>query len=163
MTYTAYHPFGCDPNCYGTLTVAGYSLNTYGWMVQDLTPLWFERTYVGDNRVIPSLAGRVGYPKEYDEHQFSLVFWVTGDFTLANVAYGDSAVGLQANIDLLNTNVFNPVLTGTGSRACSLLMPSGATRTANVQFDPLKLAHPIDDLSLVEFVMTGTILEGRFS
>lgn len=166
MTYTAYHPFGCAPNCYGTLTIEDspdFSLNTWGWMVQDLTQLWFDRTYVGENRIVPSAGGRVGYPVEYDEHQFSMVFWVTGDFAPAGTPYADSTIGLETNIGLLNAGVFNPVTTGDGARLCTLTMPSGATKQAHVQFDPLKLAHPIDDLTLVEFVMTGTILEGLFA
>lgn len=160
---TVQHPFGCTPNCYGTLTAGGFSLNTWGWMVQNLTPLWYQRTYVGDNRVIPSAHGRLGFPRERDEQPFSLVFYVTGGYEDDGTPYADPVEGLELNLALLETNVFAPVTTGTGSRASSLLMPSGATRTANVQYNPLDELRPIEDPMLAVFRMTGVILEGRFA
>lgn len=156
------HPFQCAPNCFGTLTAGGFSLNTWGWMIQDLRPLWFEASYIGDNRVVPGSPGRVGYPNELDEGFFSLVFWVTGAYTSLGVAYSDPVVGLQTNLDAIIANVTGPVTTGTGSRSCVLDMPTGANRNANVQFDPLR-ARDLDDIRLCEFVISGSILEGRFT
>lgn len=161
------HPFGCEPNCFGTLTIVGasdddFSLNTWGWMVQNLTPLWFEAVYAGTNRIVPGADGRVGYPKELDESPGALIFYVTGYSDEAGVIATDQLVQLEANIELLKANVFDPVPTGDGARPCELTMPSGATKTARVQFDSLRAVSVIEDPMLAVFRMVFTIVTGRF-
>lgn len=162
MTYTAWHPFGCEPTCNGTLTVDSTSLNTYGWMVQNLSSLWFGATYRGTNRQLPRYPGHIGYPKRLDPHEFSLVFWVTGLFDAAGAPWTDPWEGLEENLEDLWDAVFSPVTTGDGARACTLTTPSETDRTARVQFDPLDTNTEIEDATLVQFLMTGTILGGRF-
>lgn len=159
---TIAHPFGCEPNCFGTLTADEFSLNTYGWMVQNLSSLWFEAAVIGDNRLVPQRVGRVGYPKYLDEYQFTLVFYVTGYTDADGVIYPDPLVGLETNLETLWDNVFAPIDTGDGARSCVLTMPSGATRVAEVQFLPLRKQREIEDPMLATFLMSGIILGGRF-
>lgn len=164
-TGSEWHPFGCDPECNGALAVTtpAFSLNTWGWMVQNLSSLWFEATYRGTNRQLPRFPGTIGYPKRLDPHEFALVFWVTGLFDASGVPWSNPWEGLEENLEDLWDGVVGPVTTGDGARPCTLTMPSGATRTANVQFNALERSSEITDASLVEFLLTGTILEGRFS
>lgn len=163
MTMTVWSPFGCDPCCNGTLTVDSFSLNTPGWMVQNLSSLWFSAAnYRGTNRQIPRYPGQIGYPKRLDPFEFSLVFWVTGMFDGSGTPWSTNWEGLEQNLEDLWDAVFSPVTTGDGARACTLTMPSGTPRTARVQFEPLRKTSEIDDAELVEFIMSGTILGGRF-
>jgi hypothetical protein len=163
MTYTAWTPFGCDPGCNGTLTVDSFSLNTPGWMVYNLSSLWFEANYRGTNRPIPRYPGTIGYPKRLDPYDFSLVFWVTGLLDGSGAPWSDPWEGLEQNLEDLWDAVFSPVTSGDGARGCTLTTPSGTDRTARVQFQPLRKNAEITDATLAEFVMSGTILEGRFS
>lgn len=158
------HPFGCDPDCMGTLDVDGFSLNTWGWMVQNLSRLWFEAEVRGDNRTVPRVAGATGYPRYLDETRVSLVLWVTGFYNSAGGLNANPWTGMVANLDALWTNVCSPVTSGDGSRPCTLTLPNGVTtRTANVQWDPLSRSSDIEDSLLTEFRLTGTILDGRFT
>lgn len=165
MTYTAWHPFGCEPCCNGTLAISSpaFSLNTWGWMVANPSRLWYEATYRGENRQLPRYPGTIGYPKRLDPHEFSLVFWVTGLFDATGAPWSDPWAGLESNLEDIWDGAVGPVTTGDGSRPVTLTMPSGTPRTASVQFNPLERNEPINDAELVEFVLSGTILEGRFS
>lgn len=162
MTLPRWSPFGCDPECNGTLTVDSFSLNTPGWMVENLSSLWFEAEYRGTNRTLPRYPGQIGYPKRLEPYNFSLVFWVTGLFDGSGSPWSDYWEGLEENLEDLWDAVFSPVTSGDGARACTLTTPSGTNRTARVQFNPLRKNREIDNPELAEFVMTGTILGGRF-
>lgn len=158
------HPFGMEPDCMGVLSIdsPAFSLNTYGWMVQNLSSLWFEAEYAGENRLIPGMDGRLGFPRELDQKDFSLVFYVTGAFDKDGNANTDVWAGLEDNLEELWDGAFAPVGTGDGALACTLTTPSGTDRTARVQFNPLRKTAEIEDPYLAVFTMTGIILGGRF-
>lgn len=157
-----YSPFGCDPCSNGTLTADSFALNTPAWMVQNLSSLWFEAQFRGSNRQIPRFPGTIGYPRRLDPYDFSLVFWVTGTCDATGAPWDDWWEGLEENLEDLWDAVFSPVTTGDGARACTLTTPSGTSRTARVQFQPLRKNAEIMDPRLAEFIMNGTILGGRF-
>lgn len=153
----------CDYGCTGLLTIGGQVLNTPAFDVPNLVHLWTEGVYRGDNRLVPALAGgRRGNPLRLDAAEFDLAFAITGSATVAGVANTNEWVGLQANLDLLWTNVFAPVTTGRGTRVATITMPSGAVRTADVQVDPLHFANDIDDPGFVESTIHLTVVSGRF-
>lgn len=154
----------CDYGCTGILTVDGLALNTPAWDVPSLVRLWMEASERGDNKALAGVAaGQRGNPRRLDVAEFDLAFAITGDATSAGVANLDPWLGLQTNLDALYTAVFAPVTTGRGTRAATLTMPSGATRTADIQIDPLSFPNDIDDPSFVEAVIHMTVMSGRFA
>lgn len=156
------HPFGCEPDCNGTMMAGAFDLNTWGWMVQNYSSLWYTASVRGGNRGLPRRIGSVGYPRRLDESTFSLVFYVTGLFDAAGDPYTDPMEGFEENLELIWQGLCNPVDSGDGAVACVLTTPSGVNRTARVQFDPLRRSSDPEDVSLVEFQLTGTIISGRF-
>jgi hypothetical protein len=157
----------CDYGCTGRLRVgASFWLASPAWDIPNLTKLWFEHQIRGENLLVPSAAGRRGYPRRVDEATHNLVLYVTGEVDQFGTKFPDPWHGLRHNLDTLWTNVFQPVQTGNGTRACLLELPNGAsvqTRSANVQFEPLRAQNDIDDPRLVAFTMTITIPAGRFT
>ena len=111
----------------------------------------------------PESDGEVGYPLRLDGHTTNLVFWVTGLYDENGDPHPTGWEGLEANLDEIEASVTGPVETGDGTRPCTLTMPSGATRTADVQFQPLRRTRPIEDAELVEFVLSMRIVSGRFT
>jgi hypothetical protein len=153
----------CDYGCItGKLTVGGFDLASPAWDIPDLTPLWYAHTVRGANLLLPSASGQRGYPRRLDAGEYTLTLFVTGSVDMFGTAFPDPWHGLRNNLDVLWTNVFSPVVTDTGTRACVLEVPGAADRSADVQFEPLEAAGDIDDPGLVAFTMSVTIPTGRF-
>lgn len=157
----------CDFGCTGRLRVgATFWLASPAWDIPNLSKLWFEHQIRGENLPIPSAAGTRAYPRRIDEATHNLLLYVTGEVDQFGTAFADPWHGLRHNLDTLWTQVFQPVSTGTGTRACVLEAPTASTpqnRTANVQFEPLRAQGEIDDPRLAVFTMTITIPAGRFA
>lgn len=154
----------CTYGCSGTLTVGGVLLNTPAWDVPSLTRLWIEAEVRGDNRALAGVAaGRRGNPRRYEVTEFDLAFAITGSVNSAGTPYMNDWIGLQTNLATLWSGVFSPVTTGRGTRAATLVLPSGTVRTADVQIAPLTFPNDIDDPTFVEAVIHLTVTSGRFS
>lgn len=122
-----------DALCQGSLTIAGVSMHGPAWDVVDLVPLWLTPTVRGGpNRAIPGIAGRRSFQRRIDETAVSLPMLVQGEVDRLGVAQANPWAGLQANVAYLRANVVDPTGLTDGTRAASLLMPNGTTRTASV-------------------------------
>lgn len=153
----------CDYGCTtGKLTVDGFDLASPAWDIPDLTVLWYAHSVRGENLLLPSAPGQRGYPKRVDAGVYSMTLFVTGSADMFGTAFPDPWHGLRNNLDVLWTNVFSPAVSATGTRPCTLEVPGGANRTADVQFLPLESAGDIDDPTFVAFTMNLTIPAGRF-
>lgn len=122
-----------DPLCQGSLTIAGVSMHTPAWDVVDLVPLWVTPTVRGGpNRAIPGISGRRSFQRRFDETAHSLRMIVHGEVNRLGVPQANPWAGLQANIAYLRANVVDPTGATDGTRAATLAMPDGSTRTANI-------------------------------
>lgn len=132
----------------GALEVDGIAMaNPFGaWgIVSDekgnggLLQLWTDFSVRGENRVLPTPAPSatgavIPYEHRVTESKCDLRLLVTGDVDGQTGAINTDAVtGLEVNLGYLMTNVILPPATATGTRAAELTMPSGATRTADIQ------------------------------
>lgn len=125
-------------DCEGTLTINSILLNRPAFAVLGdetgqggLVPLWIVLDRRGEDRLVP-YTGVIPYPRRATATRHDLRIVVAGDVNQSGTPQADARVGLENNLSYLYTNVVAPVTTGDGTRAATLTMPSGATRTANV-------------------------------
>lgn len=154
----------CEFGCTGTLTIDGYSLNSYAWDLPNLVKLWAEASVRGENRKMPGASGVRSNPTRLDEYDVSLPFWITGLVAPNGTPYVVTPwAGLETNLNLLWLNVFQPVTTGRGDRAGVLTLPSGTVRTARVQIDPIEFPQEPYDAYSVECTVNLKVVSGRFA
>lgn len=152
--------------CLGTLEIGAFPLNCPGWDLLNLDVLWpgVEEEYVGENVLLPRLAGTRGYPRRITQTSHNLILWVRGDVDSAGTPHAEVWQGLWDNLATLRANAFGPVTTGTGTRACTLTAPNGTTTlTADVQFESLRPQGEIEDPNEAIYTVTAVIPAGRFA
>lgn len=164
-----------DYDCEGTLTIGGISMNRPAWAILGdeqgeggLLGLITNVAQRGSNRKIPGSAGVLAYRRRVDETEHELRILVAGDVNSSGVATSDHNQGLAVNLDYLYTNVIAPVVSTTGTRSASLVIPGLATRTANIQVTGLQqteyhLAPNGRDGAIWEGRLQITIPAGRFA
>jgi len=86
----------------------------------------------GEDRLLPLAAGVIPYLRRRTVTRHSLPMVIQGEVDENGVPYPDVWAGLEANIAQLRASVVDPTGVGDGTRPASLVMPSGATRTADV-------------------------------
>lgn len=147
--------------CTGALTINSVSMHCAAWCLSDLTELWaHNRPKRGENTVVDGLAGRAPNPLYPDQAHHSLPFAWTGEADMAGVGPANLYTQLQANVDYLLANVVDPSLAA--PVAASLIMPSGATRTATIQVvDWLEGAHVVPHF--IEGTLEIMVIEGAFA
>jgi hypothetical protein len=126
----------------GILTVSAISMNPANgaWGVigdergeGGLIPLWTDFDVRGQDRILPSATGVIAYPRRMTVTRHDLRLLVVGDIIgSTSVPETDTDEGLEVNLEYLRANVFAPVVSATGTRAATIGMPSGATRSANI-------------------------------
>jgi hypothetical protein len=119
----------------GTLTISGVNMHTYGWNVLDVRDLWTVVAVRGQDRLVPGVSGLRAKRRRITATTHSLPMVISGLHTPAGIEVTDPdarIIQFQDNLDYLMTNVVAPVATTAGTRAASLTMPSGGTRTANI-------------------------------
>lgn len=123
----------------GNLTIGSIDMNRPAFAVigdergeGGLLKLWMEFAVRGEDRILPSATGVIAYPRRMTATRFDLRLLVAGDVDQTGAPTADSLIGLETNLEYIRSNVLAPVVSSTGTRAATLLMPSGATRTANI-------------------------------
>jgi hypothetical protein len=123
----------------GNLTISTIDMNRPAWAVigdengnGGLVTLWADFDVRGQDRLLPGATGVIAYPRRLTATRKDLRLLVVGDVDLNGVPTADSVIGLQTNLEYLRANVFVPVVSSTGTRAATLAMPSGGTRTADI-------------------------------
>lgn len=126
-------------DCEGSLTIASVSMNRPAWAVLGdetgqggLVNLWVVLDRRGEDRPLPLAAGVVPYPRRAAATRHDLRIIVAGDVDETGATEADARIGLEGNLGYLYSNVLAPVTSGDGTRAATLTMPSGATRTASI-------------------------------
>lgn len=152
-----------SPETAGKLTIGGVDMHTPAWNVLDVIPLWIHTMTRGENVLIPGAAGRRAYPRRVDESDYSLPMLIGGVANLSGTPYANRWTGLQTNIEYLRANVVTPPAAPTATRAATLLMPDGTTRTADVQVLSLDIMNPGTTAASVEAVLNLRIPAGRFA
>lgn len=145
----------------GALTISSVSMHCPAWNLLDLVPLWLHNAVRGTNVVIPGSTGTRAYPQRVHEARHSLVMAITGWVDRNGTANADEWDGLQVNIEYLRANVIAPPTAPTATRAATLVMPDGTTRSANIQVVNLELGRHIK--SQFEAVLDIIIPSGRFA
>lgn len=123
----------------GNMTIGGIDMNRPAFAIigdergeGGFVKLWADFDVRGEDRILPSATGVIAYPRRMTSKRFDFRLLVVGDVDQAGTPVADSRIGLQNNIEYIRANVLAPVVSSTGTRAASLLMPSGATRTADI-------------------------------
>jgi hypothetical protein len=153
--------------CAGTLTIGTVLLNCPAWDIPDLSPLWIEAAQRGRDRIIPGVAGVLAYRRRLDVTTHALRILISGDVEPDGTPYADAVIGLELNVELLRSSVVDPTNVGDGTRAATLTMPSGATRTADVHVTGLRVsstrADPHHRHALLVGALQVSIPTGRFA
>lgn len=123
----------------GNLTIDAIDMNRPAFAVigdengaNGLVQFWADFDVRGEDRLLPGATGVIAYPRRITAKRFDLRLLVVGDVDNAGTPVADSRIGLQNNIEYIRSNVLAPVVSSTGTRAATLTLPSGATRTASV-------------------------------
>lgn len=123
----------------GNLTIDSVDMNRPAWAVigdergeGGLVQLWADFDVRGEDRILPSATGVIAYPRRITAKRFDLRLLVVGDVDQAGAPTADSLIGLQANLEVIRSSVLAPVVSSTGTRSATLLMPSGGSRTAAI-------------------------------
>lgn len=152
----------CISDDVGTLVVGGTSLNTPAWGILDLSDLWaILPPLKGNNVPLPESPGQRAYPRRFNQQVVSLPMDVSGICDQTGALYGNDEIGLETNLAYLFANVFDPPTPPTATRAGVLTMPSGASRTANVQVTDFH-RREIKTRGLYRALVEFTIPRGRF-
>lgn len=130
----------------GTLVINNVSMNCPAWCTIDLRDLWMPGAIRGGDLLLPGAPGVRARRRRRTVTTYSVKFVISGLAERTGLQpYGAGSAGrmrqLQENLDYLRTNVLDPVTTGNGTRAATLTMPSGATRTALVHVLGLTLSQ----------------------
>lgn len=150
--------------CTGALIINTVPMNCPSWDITNLTPLWAEFTVRGDDRRIPGVAGVIPYKRRMDVTEHALEMVIIGGADRTGASNANPWVGLENNIAYLRTNVVDPTMTGNGTRAATLVLPSGATRFANIHVLSLRLSEVqgVDDQAFVLAALQISIPLGVF-
>lgn len=133
-----YHPTG-------RLTIDGVSMHTPAWRASNLTPLWRGIAVRGTDRIIPGIPGVLPYRRRLTVRTHSIPLFICGDHDRDGNLLIDPWVGLEENLDFLHDYVVDPPNAGDGTRAASIVKPSGVVVTADI--------HVLD-------LVLGDVLEG---
>lgn len=152
--------------CMGTLTIGSTSMNCPAWDLSDLSPLWIDNQQRGQDRLLPGVAGVIPYRRRLTVSEHVLEMVIVGDTTPGGAAIADAWEGLQANVEILRANVVDPTNVGDGTRAATLTMPNGTTRTANIHVLGMRVAKiegAEGAYSMMNGALTISIPTGRFA
>lgn len=159
----------------GTLTIDGISMNPANgaWgVVGDergqggLVHLWSKFDVRGQDRLLPTAAGVIAYPRRMTVTRADLRLLIVGDVLGdTGVPATDPIEGLAENFEYLRINVFDPVASSSGTRSATLSVPGMANRTADIHI----IGHVIQSYQLgicgaiAVTTLQISIPEGRFS
>jgi hypothetical protein len=123
----------------GNLTIGGIDMNRPAFAIiadergeGGFVQLWADFDVRGEDRLLPSATGVIAYPRRITVRRMDFRLLVVGDVDQAGTPVVNTKVGLQNNLEYIRANVLAPVVSATGTRAATLLMPSGATRSADI-------------------------------
>ena len=128
------------PNPSGALTLNAFPLETACSTVLDsYTPLWTVGALVESN--VGHIGGRDGdvmFAPEIGSWEFSFSYVIVGEVDFDGEVFDDPWVGLESNINRLNTEFLFPIAENDGLVPARLTMPSGEIRGGDVLVRPPK-------------------------
>lgn len=157
----------------GTLSIASFSMNRPAWWIGGdetgeggLLQLITGGDRRGDDRIIPHVSGRKGYPRRLDATRYDLTLWVTGDVTSTGVAASNSQTELATNLALIRSTLFESASPATdGTLAASLTIVGWGTKTANIHMLGLQQQryNMWTDQSIWQGTLQISVPAGRFA
>lgn len=150
-----------DYDCEGTLTIGGISMNRSAWAIVGdetgaggLLQLVTTTEQRGQDRILPSAAGVVAYPRRLTVTTYELRLLVVGDVDRNGVAVANPQQGLAVNLKYIYDNVVAPVVSSTGTRSASLVIPGLSTLSANIHVFGMRQSE-------YHIGTSGSVWEGR--
>lgn len=120
----------------GVLTVNGFVCNNARVDIPDLTELWHNRQYVGDNRQLAGVDGRIAGRRRLDELSVVLQGIIVGHADAAGTPIADAAAGMDTNQGAMRAALVDPMLVdGDATVPASLTRPGGGTDEFDCQCD----------------------------
>jgi hypothetical protein len=128
------------PNPSGALIINSFDLETEcSTVLEPYTPLWTVGALVESEPVhISGRPGDVVFAPEIGSWEFSFSFVMVGEVSPTGDVFDDPWVGLESNMNLLNTQFLMPIASNSGLQPATLVMPSGEQRHADVLMRPPK-------------------------
>ena len=126
------------PDCMGSLSISGIALGGPAWCVTDLSPLYETAEVRGTDRLLPSAAGVVAYPRRATVTRVDLNMVIAGGFDRFGVAYTDTKRGLYLNWKFLVDNLVASPGGATGTRSAVLTTPALTTLSGSVHVQRLR-------------------------
>lgn len=155
----------------GVLTIDGVVMHGPAWTWPDLTDLWFKGDMSGTDEHMPGADGDRAFARYGVATSYALLGVIDGDADRFGTRYSDIFAGLQTNIDYLNANVVGRGAAANGTRPATLLMPTGALRTADIHVTRLRIGTKARGINLrtgnpgifASVTLAITIPRGHFS
>ena len=149
--------------CFGSMVIDGsFPLNCPAWDLYGYQQLWGEFEIRQDEVLLPTADGRRSYPSRLDQSEYELTLYINGEVDQVGTPWADVWEGLYNNLQTLQNNVFLPVGTGRGTRSAVLTQPWGGTMSADVKFESLRAADPVEDARFAVYRTTVIVPAGRF-
>lgn len=157
----------------GTLTIASFAMCRLAWYVAGndtgdggLLQLITGGERRGEDRIIPHVAGRVGYPRRLDATRYDLSLWTTGDVDQNGADVADSQAQLAINLALIRSTLFEAASPAAdGTLAASVTIPGWGTKAANIHMLGMvqQRYNMWTDQSIAHHTLQISIPAGRFA
>lgn len=136
-------------------------LQTPAFELLDLSPLWQRGNKRGSDRLVPHRVGEVGYPRRYTGTRRDVPGAVYGNKDQNGVIYSDMRIGLELNVEYLQTELEDPPDSPLITRTARLHMPDGDVREGEVHVEAIVFA-PGRELGPngLRFVLQLKLLDG---
>lgn len=143
------------------LVINSVPLATPAWRLTSLVPLWSGADVRGRDQLIPGVAGAIAHRRRATATRIVLPGIVFGVQDREGTPYADYRTGLHANIDVLLTQIVEPVATAAGTHAATWVRP-GTDKTAAVHVTGFSTSDGVVPWE-VRFALEISIPAGRFT
>lgn len=137
--------------CHGTLELDDHPMNRAAFATLNNFVLWTPASVSGDDLLIPHRDGALALRRRRTVTKQQMQLLVVGTVDVNGDPVSDPNIGLEDNMAWLDTYIFAPVVSDTGTREAVLTLPSGATRTGDVHVENVQLGSTIAGAFTITF------------
>lgn len=143
------------------LIINSVPLATPAWRLTSLVPLWSGAEVRGRDRPVPGTSGVLVHRRRATVTSLVLPGIVFGLQDREGTPYGDYRTGLHANLDVLLTQIVEPVATTAGTHSATWVKP-GTDKTADIHVTGFSTSDGVVPWE-VRFSLEISIPAGRFT
>lgn len=143
-------------------TAASVPLCTPAYVLTDISPLLGSGDVRGSDRILPGVPGVKPYPRRRTVTEYSLDLFVDGSFDDDGSHNADPRTAVYDHLEYLIGELVDPPAGADGTRAGTLHLPDGSTRTADVTVVGIDVTATVGPASL-RCVLVLSLSDGRFA